>query len=677
MFNYFSQLVFRPDLVPQTLVGVTISILSFCFLWFFLRQAVILDRSLDRAIKSLRAKNNKDEWDLSECFEANEDLQHAWSEYAETLHKPARFDPVTQTVIKSLPRATVPAETVFSAQQLIDPRLNVEFFRHLPGIFTGLGIIGTFLGLISGLHQFHSSSDIAAVQQSLNVLLGKISEAFIMSLSAIVCAMIATGIEKFYYGHLSIKVDKIKTNIDARFESGAGEEYLARLVDASEGSLTQTKQLKDALVSELKALFEELTERQISAANETSQNLGQTFTEGQIAGAKALADHIADVLKGPLDALRATNAKIGEDQGAAVATLMKDIMAGFSSQIEKLFGSQLTDISQMQNKTIDALDAAARNLSEVSDALKSSGNEASDNMAKVLSDAMEAADRRQREMSDELTKLMAELSKNTGSLQDETQQKIAFMLDEMDKKITASLSILEDQTRKRQADNDQAGKDFQTGTGETIDRMRGGIDQLLEKNDKVAQAVSDLVSKLDSVTSTLTMKLNSSTEDLRSSAESFKISGAAVTESFDKIGKVSGDIGTAASGLSDASKSLSQIVGDYKSARESFSNMVEQLDKTVVNATEYNSRNKDVLSGIENATARLAEAQTQAHDYLEDVSNVLEASHSGLRDALARTVGEANHEFHKQLTIATGLLKDAIEELDLALPGPPANNGRG
>jgi archaellum component FlaC len=677
MFNYFSQLVFRPDLVPQTLVGVTISGLSLCFLWFFLRQAVILDRSLDRAIKSLRAKNDKDEWDLSECFEANEDLQHAWSEYAETLHKPARFDPVTQTVIKSLPRATVPAEAIFSAQQLIDPRLNVEFFRHLPGIFTGLGIIGTFLGLISGLQQFHSSSDIAAVQQSLNILLGKISEAFIMSLSAIVCAMIATGLEKFYYGHLSIKVDKIKTNIDARFESGAGEEYLARLVDASEGSLTQTKQLKDALVSELKALFEELTERQISAANETSQNLGQTFTEGQIAGAKALADHIADVLKGPLDALRATNAKIGEDQGAAVATLMKDIMAGFSSQIEKLFGSQLTDISQMQNKTIDALDAAARNLSEVSDALKSSGNEASDNMAKVLSDAMEAADRRQREMSDELTKLMAELSKNTGSLQDETQQKIAFMLDEMDKKITSSLSILEDQTRKRQADNDQAGKDFQTGTGETVDRMRGGLDQLLEKNDQVAHAVSDLVSKLDSVTSTLTLKLNSSTEDLRSSAESFKISGAAVTESFDKIGKVSGDIGTAASGLSDASKSLSQIVGDYKSARESFSNMVEQLDKTVVNATDYNSRNKDVLSGIENATARLAEAQTQAHDYLEDVSNVLEASHGGLRDALARTVGEANHEFHKQLTIATGLLKDAIEELDLALPGPPANNGRG
>ena len=184
MFNNFPQLVFRPDLVPQTLVGAFIVGFTICFLWFFLRRAMVLDRSLDRAIKSLRAKNSKDDWDLSECFEANEDLQHAWSEYAETLHKPARFDPITQTVIKSLPRATVPAETVFSAQQLIDPKLNVEFFRHLPGIFTGLGIIGTFIGLIRGLGNFQNFSNVEAVQKSLEALLGSISEAFTMKTSS-------------------------------------------------------------------------------------------------------------------------------------------------------------------------------------------------------------------------------------------------------------------------------------------------------------------------------------------------------------------------------------------------------------------------------------------------------------------------------------------------------------
>ena len=42
-------------------------------------------------------------------------------------------------------RATATAEAFFNAQYVVDGRLRTEFFKHLPGIFTGIGIIGTFL----------------------------------------------------------------------------------------------------------------------------------------------------------------------------------------------------------------------------------------------------------------------------------------------------------------------------------------------------------------------------------------------------------------------------------------------------------------------------------------------------------------------------------------------------
>lgn len=48
-------------------------------------------------------------------------------------------------------RSTVPAEAIFSPQSLVDARLHVEFFKHLPGI------IGTFYGLINGIQHFDSS----------------------------------------------------------------------------------------------------------------------------------------------------------------------------------------------------------------------------------------------------------------------------------------------------------------------------------------------------------------------------------------------------------------------------------------------------------------------------------------------------------------------------------------
>ena len=164
-FDFASQFgAFDPTRVPQIVVGVILFILVGLFVARFYIPALRLNRSLDSAVKNLRAHTNREDWDLKECFETNEDLKHAWSEYAETLHKPSRFDPATQTVIKSIPRSTVPAEVVFSPQQIVDPQLNVEFFRHLPGVFTGIGIIGTFLGLIIGLSSFKISTDPLVVQ---------------------------------------------------------------------------------------------------------------------------------------------------------------------------------------------------------------------------------------------------------------------------------------------------------------------------------------------------------------------------------------------------------------------------------------------------------------------------------------------------------------------------------
>jgi hypothetical protein len=45
----------------------------------------------------------------------------------------------------------------FSEHALVVTPLKTEFYKHLPGILTGIGIIGTFLGLIMGLSSFDIS----------------------------------------------------------------------------------------------------------------------------------------------------------------------------------------------------------------------------------------------------------------------------------------------------------------------------------------------------------------------------------------------------------------------------------------------------------------------------------------------------------------------------------------
>jgi hypothetical protein len=79
-------------------------------------------------------------------------FSHHWNEFQETLHDQFRDMDGEHVVART--RATASASHYFSAQSVVDTPLRTEYFRHLPGILTGLGIIGTFLGLMLGLSNF-------------------------------------------------------------------------------------------------------------------------------------------------------------------------------------------------------------------------------------------------------------------------------------------------------------------------------------------------------------------------------------------------------------------------------------------------------------------------------------------------------------------------------------------
>lgn len=87
---------------------------------------------------------------LSELFSKDKILDHLWKEFRDTLHEQKDLD-ASGTYHTTAIRQTVPAEMYFSEQMLVYSPLKTEFFKHLPGILTGIGIIGTFWDFISSL----------------------------------------------------------------------------------------------------------------------------------------------------------------------------------------------------------------------------------------------------------------------------------------------------------------------------------------------------------------------------------------------------------------------------------------------------------------------------------------------------------------------------------------------
>ena len=204
------------------LTGGALLFLALVFVFFFLLPGVIHWFRLRGILGALlKFKGPTPPGDIKKVFARDKRLAHLWSEYQDTLHVQREQQDGQMKIVAV--RSTVPAEAYFSGQYLVDSRLRTEFFKHLPGIFTGLGIIGTFTGLIEGLRHFQVSENAITVRASLESLMHAVGEAFLISAAAIAAAMLVTFVEKLILAGLYRKAEEIAHAIDAQFDAGAGE----------------------------------------------------------------------------------------------------------------------------------------------------------------------------------------------------------------------------------------------------------------------------------------------------------------------------------------------------------------------------------------------------------------------------------------------------------------------
>jgi hypothetical protein len=367
------------------------------FIVRFLIPAIWLGFQYDAIIRRLRSSKRTKDIDLTPIFAKSRTLLHLWTEYEHTLHRQSEYYQNTdqQTVVL---RSTVPSAAIFTTETLVDSRLSTEFFKHLPGLFTGIGIIGTFSGLIQGLKAFKVSENAVEVRTSLEVLMHGVSEAFLVSAVAIGSAMVATVFERWLVTGLYKKAEAITFEIDSMFESGAGEEYLARLVTASEDTSEQSKILKDALITDLAQILSTLSEQQIQAQARGNQELGRQIVEG-----------INDGLKDPLNKIAVTAGETSQGNSQAVTNLLTDVLTGFSQRLEELFGGQITGINQLQQQTIQALQNAVTKLDQMATNVDVAGTKSSETMAQKLAEAIGSMEARQQIMNDQMTEFVDQI----------------------------------------------------------------------------------------------------------------------------------------------------------------------------------------------------------------------------------------------------------------------------
>ena len=548
-----------------------------CLYWLQLRgiHRSLTNISRQRSPEQVR---NEIEGIFGKGFVFTKHLGHLWKEYRDTLHE-QRSQHDGSMVVTAI-RATVPSEVFLNTQSVVDSRLHTEFFKHVPGLFTGLGIIGTFHGLILGLGAFQVSDDASIVRGSLEKLMHVVGNAFVVSAFAIAAAMVVTFLEKLIVAALYRQSDKISHEIDSRFDMGAGEEYLSKLVKHSEASATHAGQLKDVLVKELGDILREISANQIQESKRQNDALGTSITQS-----------IQQSLQAPLEKIAGSVQSATSGQSDMVTRMLSDVMAGFSQQLKELFGGQISGITQLNQQTGQAMQDAVSALNALVGNLEKSSRNATNDMTQSMSLASGRMEQHLKEISERLQETLQGMSKAVQG--------------DIGKMTTASGAIVNSVSA--------LSGDIQA----SVERMQDSVIRLATAADAFSNAgnqVSGVMDKASGVTTKLT-----------------EISGSLITSS-NALQESLGDYQRLRESATDMFTQLSLLVASAKSEASLTGDRLKKIEDAAQALSNAQTQADEYLQGVNRVLAQTHES------FATEVTKTLNTANVGFHEKLSTAV---------------------------------------
>ena len=337
-------------------------------------------------------------------------------------------------------------------------------------------------------------------------------------------------------------------------------------------------------------------------------------------------------------------------------SLLTDVLASFSAKMEGMFGSQLSGIHEMQQQTTASLQAAVTQLEKMAGAVEGAGKKASEDMAAQVAEAVRKLESRQAVMNEEMRKFVQGIRDLVSQSQSEAASHLQTVLADLATSAGMLVGNMSEQSHAH------------------VEAMGSQVGTLVESIGGATRQIAAAVDRLEGVTTEAIGRMNSGADTLAIAADDFAKAGSGVTGVLAKSEGLTQQLTQAAGSVGVAAKSLDAILADYRTTRDTLKQMLDAVRGSVEAAKREASLTTDVLQRLESSTTRLAEAQKRADEYLGNVTSVLEEAHQSFADNVERTLSTANTSFHESLSRATGLLREAIEELEQTLE--PLTSGK-
>lgn len=459
---------------------------------------------------------------LLENFERDTALKEAWNEFEYSLITRQRSE--NEEIVYKTDEASL----FFSEHRLLEQHLNLRFWNSVPALLVGVGILGTFVGLVWGLIPFSGVDfdQTEKIKEAIQELLSGISTAFVSSVWGMLTSLLFTWLEKRGIGKVSRAIAKLQRALDRLFTLTTQEEIAFRQEDELAQQTQALKSFSTDLAEDLSsamatklapsfdnlnAVVEELRRQKEESSTEAIEKLVKQFQTSLSGSARTQMETLAKTVSKASESLitfpehmrhveqsvsmllqqqktqiQEGNAQIANSQetlkkGKEMLEAMGTSLTSASQLIERINGLSarlMTSAAQLDSAGKN-LTSAGKNLTQASDAFNeenkkylSANRETIAELQRVLGQSRKLLNdfaQRFKTIDDGLQSIFAEIEEGLTTYSTTAKESINTYLSEFSEQLRSAATAL---AGSIEALND--GVEELTDTAERLTRGRGG-----------------------------------------------------------------------------------------------------------------------------------------------------------------------------------------------------------
>ena len=654
-------------LIFVCVIGLVFLLSVFYFGWKTIRRQRLIKRLAEEVNKYNRSDNRPTQpsikQKLKEKFDDKGELTEAWREFEDSLIIQSYNE--NQIVYK-----TDEASFFFSEGRLLDQHLNLRFWNSVPALLVGLGILGTFVGLVWGLIPF-SDVDFAntdQIREAIKELLSGVSTAFVSSVWGMLASILFNGLEKWGIGRVSRAIADLQRSLDQVFTLTRAEEIAMRQQDELEQQTAALKSVStdfaNAVTSAMEPgrleLIQELQELRVIFNNVLTtdlvprlDNLNAAVTESRKRGTQERKEIIqelqgfptalTDEIKPSLEKLNEAVEKLRQEKEESSTDAVQKLVEEFQKFLSGSIMEQMGTLAETLGKVSESLITLPKQMEQMIEGVQEQINQICKLLDEKSKEMFKEMNEEMRKMVTEVHKLVESIAGNMETVSDQTIRTLREAIAQLQKALDSTAS--------------QTSAEFE----EMTKRMRELVDHSAIRLDNIfkggEQSISTLLQQQDKQTETINAQLDNWQQTLtkgRETLERMDTSVTSVRQLIETTETLSGQLMKGATQIESAGQSLTRSSEAFNQENE-----------------KYITANRETTNQIQNVlgeSQRLLNDSVQRFQTIDNgLQSIFEQIEKGLGEYATTTRDSINtylRDFSAQLTQASIALAGSVEALD-------------